>query len=138
MQNIEEADLKATNGVVHIVGDVILPDLNALLFGLEDLLNAPDAENVRLDEGKAELEPIRMIASPNPGALEVSIVTNGNKDQHMVVNVMNSQGLSTRMQNFDIQEDREEIIIDLSAFPRGVYIVHAQIGQLEKYIRVVR
>ena len=137
--DVKKTDLMASNGMVHIMVDVILPDLNALLLGLEELFSATEAlEDSRISEMSPKEVPIQILAIPNPGASEVRIISNGNKGQRLVVNVMNSQGLSNRMQNFDLLSDQEEIVIDMNSFPKGVYIVHAQLGQIEKYIRVVR
>ncbi|MEK6481949.1 fasciclin domain-containing protein [Catalinimonas sp. 4WD22] len=130
---ITKADQEATNGVVHTISDLILPDVNALLFGLEALLE--DREAAIASVNKQVLE---IIASPNPGAREVSIITQGMVGKKLTVTIVNYSGLQTKQLEYDLSRKMEETRLDFTDFSKGMYIIHAQVGHLQKDFKVMR
>jgi hypothetical protein len=130
---VTKADQVATNGVVHTISDLILPDVNTLLFGLEALLE--DREAAIASVNKQVLE---IIASPNPGAREISIITEGMVGKKLTVTIVNYLGLQTKQLEYDLSRKMEETRLDFTDFSKGVYIIHAQVGHLQKDFKVMR
>ena len=131
---ITEADQVATNGVIHSVSDIILPDLNALLFGLETFLDSEDGIS-----SSTQREPgLQILATPNPGVSKVTVATQGMKGEELIVNVVDYSGSQTKKYEYSLGRKATESTIDLASLPRGMYIIHAQVGHLKKSLKVVR
>jgi len=133
---VVEADLEATNGALHIVDEVILPDVNALLYGLESLLDATqDYDDYTLSSASPTLE---IVTPRNPGADEVTIRTNGMAGEQLSVTIMNYQGLQNETYTYELKQDNEELTIDMDQFPKGMYIIHTQIGEVERHTKLIK
>ena len=131
---ITQADQAATNGVIHAVSDIILPDANALLFGLEAFLDGEDGVPISAEGAPA----LQIFATPNPGARKVTIATQGMKGKELIVNVVDYSGLKTKKVAFEVGQTEEANVVDLTDFSSGMYIIHAQVGHLKQSLKVVR
>jgi hypothetical protein len=56
----------------------------------------------------------------------------------LMVNVVDYAGSQTKQLEYSLGQKAKESIIDLADFPRGMYIIHAQVGHLKKSLKVVR
>lgn len=123
-----------TNGVIHAVSDIILPDANALLFGLDAFLDGEDGIPVSAQCGPA----LQIFAIPNPGARKVTIATQGMKGKELIANVVDYSGLKTKKVALEVGQTEEANVIDLSDCSSGMCIIHAQVGYLKQSLKVVR
>ena len=129
------ADVQASNGVIHLVDEIILPDLPALGIDEEFLSHLND----QLTDPEGPLSPsLTLTASPNPGAQEVRLEIEGMAGQTVEVQIMDQQGQYQARVAYTVVGSQDSFTVDLSQYAKGLYIINAQVGELYEYVRVMK
>ena len=129
------ADIQASNGIVHLVDEVVLPNLQAVGIDGELLHHLND----QLTDPEGPLSPsLSLSASPNPGAKEVVMEIEGMAGETVSVQVMDQQGQYLAYVEYTVAGSQDSFTLDLSQYAKGLYIVNAQAGELYQYVRVMK
>jgi uncharacterized surface protein with fasciclin (FAS1) repeats len=134
--DVVAADILASNGVVHLVDEVILPDLRALLL-------APNERRMTtLYKSLLPTEPLvpalTLTAYPNPQVNEIAIQAQGLAGETLSVSIIDPQGRYVARQELVVSGPQDELRLDMSSYAPGTYIVNAQGGGVYNYVRVIR
>ena len=130
------ADIQASNGVVHLVDEVILPDLQALLSTVDEEHLAALNE---LLTPEGDIDPALVLSAiPNPGVEEVIVRIDGMAGETVSVRLVDSQGQSMGAWEYTVTGSQDDFALDLRPYTRGIYIVNVQVGELYEYVRVVK
>lgn len=130
------ADIQASNGIVHLVDAVILPDLRALLATNERRITALGKSLI--PEGGPLYPALTLSAFPNPGADEVTMQIEGLAGETLSVRVIDPQGRYIARQQYTVAGPQDTFTLDVGQFAEGLYIVNAQVGELYEYVRVMK
>ena len=133
---VKTADIRASNGVVHVVDAVILPDLLALLGTNERRITALGKSLIPED---GPLHPaLTLSAFPNPGTDEVTMQLEGLAGETLSVRVIDPQGRYIAQQQYTVVGPKDTFTLEVGQFGNGIYIVNAQVGELYEYVRLTK
>ena len=109
-------DVLASNGVAHVIDQVLMPPTEAM-----------NTSGMYLE------------ASPNPGASEVNLQVIDHPEARVEVAIMDQYGTPLSTQSFNTPPDNEvNFSLDISSLPTGVYLIQAQLGEERQTLRVIR
>ena len=131
------ADILAANGVVHVVDEVILPDLRALLLAPNERRMTTLYKSL-LPTDEPLVPALTLTAYPNPEVNEIAIEAQGLAGETLSVAIIDPQGRYVARQELVIAGPQDELRLDMSSYAPGTYIVNAQGGGVYNYVRVIR
>ncbi len=109
-------DVLASNGVAHVIDQVLMPPTEAM-----------NTSGMYLE------------ASPNPGASEVNLQVIDHPEARVEVAIMDQYGTPLSTLSFNTPPDNEvNFSLDISSLPTGVYMIQAQLGEDRQVLRVIR
>ncbi len=131
------ADVLASNGVIHLVDEVILPDLRALLLAPNERRMTTLYKSL-LPTDEPLVPALTLTAYPNPQVNEIAIQAQGMAGETLLVAIIDPQGRYVARQELVVSGPQDELRLDMSSYAPGTYIVNAQGGGVYNYVRVVR
>ena len=131
------ADILAANGVVHVVDEVILPDLRALLLAPNERRMTTLYKSL-LPTDEPLVPALTLTAYPNPEVNEIAIEAQGLAGETLSVAIIDPQGRYVARQELVIAGPQDELRLDMSSYAPGTYIVNAQGGGVYNDVRVIR
>ena len=130
-------NIQASNGIVHIVDAVILPDLSGFLASSEEGRLSTLGKSLLTTDEPLAME-LKVTASPNPGTDEVTIQTKGLAGEILSVQIVDTQGRLITREQYPVSGPQDAVRLDMRQYAEGVYIINAQAGELYQYVRVLR
>ena len=130
-------DVLASNGVIHLVDEVILPDLRALLLAPNERRMTTLYKSL-LPTDEPLVPALTLTAYPNPQVNEIAIQAQGLAGETLSVAIIDPQGRYVARQELVVSGPQDELRLDMSSYAPGTYIVNAQGGGVYNYVRVIR
>ena len=135
--DVVAADILASNGVVHLVDEVIVPDLRALLLAPNERRMTSLYKSL-LPTEEPLVPALTLTAYPNPQVNEIAIQAQGLAGETLSVAIIDPQGRYVARQELVVSGPQDELRLDMSSYAPGTYIVNAQGGGVYNYVRVIR
>ncbi len=135
--SVTAADIMASDGVVHMVNEVIFPDLRALLLASNERRMTTLYKSL-LPTEEPLVPALTLTAYPNPQVNEIAIQAQGLAGETLSVAIIDPLGRYVARQELVVSGPQDELRLDMSSYAPGTYIVNAQSGGVYNYVRVIR
>jgi uncharacterized surface protein with fasciclin (FAS1) repeats len=135
--DVVAADIQASNGVIHLVDEVILPDLRALLLAPNERRMTALYKSL-LPTEEPLVPALNLTAYPNPQVSEIAIQAQGLAGETLSIAIIDPLGRRIAQQELVVSGPQDELRLDMSSYAPGTYIVNVQGGGVYNYVRVIK